>query len=93
MENLQSILVIAAIFVLGVITFKIRYNSARKRSRHHVIARVKKQEKGIWLCKFFWCGNHLGYLRRRPSRDRVPAIVVGYDEKRQCYELEELERD
>lgn len=55
-----------------------------------VCARVKAQENGRWLCKFFMCGNHMGYLASEPSSDRVTAVVIGFDDELQLYKLKEV---
>ncbi len=57
-----------------------------------VCARVKREEDGRWMCKFFLNGNHFGYLTSKPSSDRVNALVVGFDEKLQIYKLREVHK-
>lgn len=55
-----------------------------------VVARLKKKENGLWLCKFFLCGDHLGYFEKKPSSERVKAVVVAYNKQKQLYKLEEF---
>lgn len=61
-----------------------------KRRKYKVTARVKRQEQGRWMCKFFDCGNRIGFFKKKPSKLRVDALIVGYDEKMDCFELEEI---
>lgn len=58
-----------------------------------VVARLKKEENGLWLCKFFLCGDQLGYFEKRPSSERVKAVVVDYDKQKRLYKLEEFVED
>lgn len=103
-EDLQTVLVIVSIFVFGFLYLKLRVDWVRKEHRrlkkreykrkgNYVIARVKKKENGVWLCKFFCNGDHLGYLLRKPSRDRIPALVIDEDKARKCFVLEEIEEE
>ena len=55
-----------------------------------VVARLKKKENGLWLCKFFLCGDHLGYFEKQPTSERVKAVVVAYIIQKQLYKLEEF---
>ena len=55
-----------------------------------VVARLKKKENGLWLCKFFLCGDHLGYFEKQPTSERVKAVVVDYDNKLKMYRLQEF---
>ena len=65
-------------------------NSLKYDPKDLVCARVKKQENGRWLCKFFMCGDRVGYLAVKPSSDRVRAVVVGFDDELQLYKLKEV---
>lgn len=58
-----------------------------------VVARVKKHENGHWVCKFFHCGDHLGYLDEKPSSERIKAIVFDYDQQNRLYKLQEYVED
>ena len=58
-----------------------------------VVARLKKEENGRWLCKFFLCGDHIGYFEKKPSSERVKAVVVDYDKEIKLYKLEELDEE
>ena len=64
----------------------------RKRNGFTVVARIKKEDNSLWLCKFFFWGDHVGFFRKKPSSDRVQAWVVCYDKNLGMYELEELGR-
>lgn len=97
MENVEKFMVIILILAAGIYYFWIRLYHARKEVRRQqqkknaVVARVKTQENGVWRCKFFWCGDRWGFIRREPSDSRFPAYVVGFDEKENMFELEEQE--
>ncbi|MBS4773854.1 MAG: hypothetical protein KHX55_06235 [Proteobacteria bacterium] len=90
----KSIIVMALFLAAGMayvalrIAFAIR--QARKRRKRVVVARVKNCKDGLWMCKFFLCGDHPGYFTQKPSADRVKARVIGYDEKNRIYRLEEF---
>lgn len=66
---------------------------ARKLKRRVVVARVKVEKNGIWVCKFFLYGDHAGFFSHKPSGDRVKAQIVGYDEKNGIYKLEEFKEN
>lgn len=94
----QSIIMMLLIIAAGVACMAIRITIAVRQAKKHrkyekreiVVARIKDEKDGIWLCKFFFCGNHLGYFTSEPSANRVKAYVVGYDEKIGRYLLEEF---
>lgn len=94
--NLGMPLFFLLIILLGVYCLGARIYSAKKNAsdaekrKHQVLARVKEKQNGVWFCKFFFCGDHIGFFRNRPSADRVNAVVVGYDEQMKCFELEEI---
>lgn len=103
-DDIQTALVILSIFAFGFFYLKLRIEWAVKEGRRRknkeylkkgkfVMARVKEKENDVWLCKFFMYGDRLGYLRNQPSEDRVPALIVDYDDKRKRYILEEVEKD
>lgn len=94
MENFSSkaILVLFLASCVAYIYLRIVFavRRAKKMKSQIVIARVKTEKDGKWICKFFLCGNHSGFFSQKPSSDRVKALVVGYDEKNNIYKLEEL---
>ena len=55
-----------------------------------VVARFKTKENGCWICKFFLCGERLGYFEKQPSSERVRAVVVEFNKQKQLYKLEEF---
>ncbi len=90
----NSLIALILFFAASVacVGFKIAHiiRRVRMQKRQVVVARVKNFENGVWMCKFFLYGNHVGFFVRKPSGDRVNAYVVGYDEKKQIYKLKEL---
>lgn len=97
--NLGIPLSFLLVILLGIVCVGVRIYLAKKqafdaeRRRHLVLARVKEKQDGVWFCKFFFCGDHIGFFRNRPSADRVKAVIVGYDERKECFELEEISAD
>lgn len=92
---MESIIMMAVIVVVCTACLAVKIAVAVRRARKHrrkevVIARIKAEKDGVWICKFFLCGDHPGYFTRKPSSDRVKAHVVDYDEKKEVYRLEEL---
>ncbi len=73
---------------------EIRVARKKRRQQYYkngvVVARLKKEENGLWLCKFFLYGDHLGYFEKQPHSERVKAVVVGYNEKNKLFKLEEF---
>ena len=73
----------------------IRVRKAQIRKQmlaNKVLARVKEHRGSIWICKFFDCGDHVGFFSSQPHADRVEAVVVGYDQEKQMYELQEIKK-
>lgn len=92
---MKTLLLILAflIFYTWYIYNEIRIAKKKKKQQlcknYVVVARLKKEENGHWVCKFFQCGNHLGYLEEKPSSERVKAIVIDYDKSQKMYKLQE----
>ncbi len=64
-----------------------------KCKNYVVTARLKKEENGRWICKFFQYGDHIGYFEEKPSSERVKAVVIDYDNKVKMYKLQEYVED
>ncbi len=96
---METGLYIVAFLVLYSLYVYNEIRLARKKRRQQqckdniVVARLKKEENGLWLCKFFLCGDHLGYFEKQPSSERVKAVVVEYNKQNQLYKLEEFVED
>lgn len=93
---MKTILCIVAFLVFYGLCIYSEIRAARKKRRQQhyknsvVVARLKKEENGLWLCKFFLYGDHLGYFEKQPPSERVKAVVVGYNEKNKLFKLEEF---
>lgn len=94
MDSMKAWLWLFGFLAFGIMLlwFRIKkaMNSLKYDSKDLVCARVKTQENGRWLCKFFLCGDHMGYLASEPSSDRVTAVVIGFDDELQLYKLKEV---
>lgn len=93
-----------SLFIVAFLLFYVWYvyneiKIARKKRKlmrcknYTVTARLKKEESGRWLCKFYFCGDHLGYFEKKPSSERVKAIVTEYNKNIGLYKLEELDEN
>lgn len=94
MDSVKVWLCFFGLLAFCIIVLWFRIKEAKRSIKHNprdlVCARVKTQENGRWLCKFFMYGNHMGYLASKPSSDRVMAMVVGFDDELQLYKLKEV---
>lgn len=89
-------LILWIVILLLLCGFFIYLHRQEKKKRqmlaNKVLARVKEHRGSIWICKFFDCGDHVGFFSSQPHADRVDAVVVGYDQEKQMYELQEIKK-
>lgn len=94
MDDMKALLLLLAFILFGVAVIYFRFKEAKDKKVFkdgvRVCARFKKFENGKWVCKFFWAGDHMGYMERKPSSERVDAVVVGYDEELKLFQLREF---
>lgn len=84
MIGIIIILVIAGWSIVKIRIRAIRKSPEYRRNHRHlrVWAVSKRKYKGYWVCKFYSCLGHskkrgYGYMRKRPSGDRVEAMIAG----------------